>query len=144
MTLTIKRFDELTLDELYSILRLRAEVFVIEQDCPYQDVDGGDMSSMHVLAKEGGEVLAYLRVYQWEDGNAAIGRVVTSRKVRGTGAGRLIMEEGVRLAHELYPGRPVVIHAQAYAVGFYEKFGFRVSSGEFLEDGIPHHEMTLK
>ena len=142
MTIIRKRYGELTLDELYGILRLRAEVFVVEQDCPYQDLDGNDSCAVHLFAVEDGEVVACLRVFRKDDGNATIGRVVTSQKVRGTGLGLALMEEGIRISEAEHGRVPIGIHAQTYAVGFYEKCGFRVSSGQFLEDGIPHNEMT--
>ena len=139
-----KSFCELSLDELYDILLLRAEVFVVEQDCPYQDLDGNDRQAVHVFAVQEAEIVACLRVFLKDDGNATIGRVVTSKKVRGTGLGKTLMLEGVECARNLYPGRKCIIHAQCYAIGFYEKCGFAVCSEEFLEDGIPHKEMMLQ
>lgn len=139
-----KAFRDLTLDELYGLLRLRAEVFVVEQECPYQDLDDNDQHAVHIYATQDSEIVACLRVFLKDDGNVAIGRVVTSMKVRGTGAGKRLMLEGVSCARELYPGRKCVIHAQCYAMGFYEKCGFAVCSDEFLEDGIPHREMMLQ
>lgn len=144
MTVHTKYFTDLTTSELYGILKLRAEVFVVEQDCPYQDLDGKDLKAWHIWIEEDGEVLACLRVFQYDETYSQIGRVVTSMKVRSTGTGRMIMEEGVRLADEKYPGFPIMIHAQSYAAGFYEKFGFKISSEQFLEDGIPHNEMIRK
>ena len=137
----VKHFKDLTIEELYDILRLRAEVFVVEQDCPYQDLDGRDRNAWHVWLEESGKAVACLRVFMFDELHSQIGRVVTSLDVRGKGAGRLIMEEGVKIAEEHFPDFPILIHAQAYATGFYEKFGFRISSDAFLEDGIPHHEM---
>lgn len=139
-----KIYEDLTLNELYGILRLRAEVFVVEQNCPYQDLDDNDQKAVHVFATEGEEIMACLRVFLKKDGNAAIGRVVTSQKVRGTGLGKRLMLEGISCARELYGGLKCVIHAQCYAIGFYEKCGFTVCSDEFLEDGIPHKEMMIQ
>lgn len=139
-----KRFVELTLDELYALLRLRAEVFVVEQDCPYQDLDDNDQNAVHVFTVQDGEIVACLRVFLKDDGNATIGRVVTSMKVRGKGVGKTLMLEGIRCAREMYPGRKCIIHAQCYAIGFYEKCGFTVCSEEFPEDGIPHKEMMIE
>ena len=138
-----KHYKDLTLDELYGLLQLRSEVFVVEQDCPYQDLDGNDRNAVHVFAGDGSRILACLRVFLKDDGDASIGRVVTSKEVRGTGLGRKLMMEGISCAREMYPGLKCVIHAQRYATGFYEKCGFSVSSDEFLEDGIPHVEMQL-
>lgn len=138
-----KSFTELTNEDLYGILRLRAEVFVVEQDCPYQDLDGNDLKATHLFVLENREVVACLRVFLKEDGNATIGRVVTAGKVRGTGLGKKMMLEGIGISKRLFGRTPIVIHAQCQARGFYEKCGFVVSSGEFLEDGIPHVEMTF-
>jgi len=145
MKLNVKKFNELTLEELYSILALRAEVFVVEQECPYQDLDGNDRRAVHVFTTEGSQVLACLRVFMKDDGDATIGRVVTSKKLRGTGAGKELMLKGISTARALFPGKRCVIHAQSYAVGFYEKCGFHITSGSepFLEDNIPHREMEL-
>ncbi len=141
MTIRISRFSDLTLNELYSILRLRAEVFVVEQDCPYQDLDNRDSDSYQVWAEEDGETVACLRVFMYDGTYAQIGRVVTSLKVRGTGLGLELMKTGIRVVEEHFENAPILIHAQAYATGFYEKVGFRISSEQFLEDGIPHYEM---
>lgn len=144
MDICCKHYNDLSRDELYGILKLRAEVFVVEQDCPYQDLDGNDINAVHIWAEENGEILGCLRVFLKEDGNATIGRVVTKKGIRGTGLGLSLMRQGVKLCQDLYGDTPIVIHSQSYAIGFYEKFGFRVSSEEFLEDGIPHHEMTAR
>lgn len=141
MTIRTSRFRDLTTDELYAILRLRAEVFVVEQDCPYQDLDGRDFDSYQVWAEEDGEVLACLRVFMYDGTYAQIGRVVTSRRIRGTGWGDRLMNVGIDIVREHFSNAPILIHSQAYATGFYEKVGFRISSGQFLEDGIPHYEM---
>lgn len=141
MTIRISKFSDLTLNELYGILRLRAEVFVVEQDCPYQDLDNRDIDSYQVWAEEDGETVACLRVFMYDDTYAQIGRVVTSMKVRGTGLGLEMMNAGIKVVEEHFGNAPILIHAQAYATGFYEKVGFRISSEPFLEDGIPHHEM---
>ena len=143
MDIFCKHYDDLSRDELYGILQLRAEVFVVEQNCPYQDLDGNDFNAIHIWAAEAGKIIGCLRVFLKDDGNATIGRVVTKKEVRGTGLGLSLMQEGIRLCWNLYGDTPIVIHAQSYATGFYEKCGFRVSSEEFPEDGIPHHEMTL-
>lgn len=141
MEIKVSEFGRLTPEELYGILRLRAEVFVVEQDCPYQDLDGRDMDSFLVWVEDGGEVLGCLRVFMYDGTYAQIGRVVTSRKIRGTGWGLEMMKVGVGIVRVHFGNAPILIHAQAYATGFYEKVGFRISSTQFLEDGIPHYEM---
>ncbi len=141
MTVHTKYYTELTTSELYKILKLRAEVFVVEQDCPYQDLDDRDLNAWQIWVEDDGEVVACMRVFMYDDTYSQIGRVVTSLKVRGTGVGKMMVQEGVRLADEKFPGCPILIHSQDYATGFYEKFGFRITSEPFMEDGIPHREM---
>ena len=143
MELVIKHYTELTPMELYEILRVRSAVFVVEQKCVYLDLDGNDHRAYHVTLWEEGKILAYLRVL--EKGvtldEVAIGRVLTT--VRGKGYANVILEAGIKTAREGYGAKRIKLEAQTYARGVYEKFGFRRSSEEFLEDGIPHIEMTL-
>lgn len=141
MDLTVKKFYELSLDELFKIYRLRAQVFIVEQNCVYQDVDEWDKAAYHVFLKENGEMQAYLRVLPpnlaFDD--VSIGRVVTAK--RRCGFGTKIMEEGIKVAKEKLDAKSVTIKAQLYAKKFYERFGFREISEEFLEDGILHIDM---
>lgn len=144
MELVIKTFAELTINELYAILKARQEIFIVEQNCPYLDADGLDQIATHIFYKEKGTICAYTRLY-WEDGreNAVkVGRVIAVR--RGTGLGLKILEESVKIAKEFYRPTELFVHAQEYAIGFYEKAGFKVISEPFLEDGIPHVEMLLR
>jgi len=141
---TSKHFAALSLDELYEILRLRSEVFAVEQNCLYQDLDNKDQRALHIFASQDGEIVACCRVFIKEDGVATIGRVVTSQKVRSTGVGKQLMLQGIAAARAMYPKHRCVIHAQCYAIGFYEKCGFVVCSDEFMEDGIPHKEMSIQ
>lgn len=141
MTINVSKFSDLKLSELYGILRLRAEVFVVEQNCPYQDLDGRDRDSYQVWVENEGEIIGCLRVFMYDSTYAQIGRVVTSKTIRGKGWGLRLMEIGITTVREHYGNVPIMIHAQAYATGFYEKVGFRISSEQFLEDGIPHYEM---
>ena len=139
----IKTFRELTVDELYELLRARSEVFVVEQDCAYQDMDGDDQASIHIWLTEGDRVVAVCRVCpagtHMEE--VSIGRVVTT--VRGKGYGKMIMLEGIKVARERFNADRIDIEAQEYARGFYEQVGFRQSSDPFILDGIPHIRMTL-
>ena len=141
MNLHIKTFEQLSSTELYEILKARSAVFVVEQTCPYQDIDGGDYESLHVYLEEEGKLLAYLRCYEQDEHTARIGRVLTME--RGKGLGRPLMEAGIQAVREHYKANSVYIEAQCYAIGFYNKFGFEVCGEEFLEDGIPHVPMTL-
>ena len=137
-----KLFRELTVNELYELLRVRAEVFVVEQDCVYQDMDGDDQVSVHLWLTDGGKVVALCRVCpagtHMEE--VSIGRVITTE--RGKGYGKRIMLEGIKVAQEHFNAKRIDIEAQEYARGFYEQVGFRQSSEPFILDGIPHIRMT--
>lgn len=142
MTIQCKRFDELTTRELYELLRARSQIFVAEQKCPYQDIDGKDYESLHLFFEENGKVTAYLRAYRKAEDTVQIGRVLTV--THGEGTGRKLLEEGLIRIRQLMKPRRICIEAQRYATGFYEKAGFRICSEEFSEDGIPHVRMILE
>ena len=137
-----KRFPELTVDELYELLRARSEVFVVEQNCVYQDMDGDDQASVHLWLTEGDAIVALCRVCPagTHMKEVSIGRVVTT--VRGKGYGKRIMLEGIRAAREHFGAVRIDLEAQEYARGFYERVGFRQSSDPFMLDGIPHIRMS--
>ena len=143
MRLVAKYFEELTTSELYEILRARAEIFVVEQNCVYQDLDGVDYRSLHVYYEEDGRVLAYLRAFEKEDmeNTVQMGRVLSIE--HGIGLGGKILKDGLKIISEKMNPKFIYIEAQCYAVGYYEKVGFEVCSDEFLEDGIPHVQMKL-
>jgi ElaA protein len=136
-------FEELTPREVHDLLQLRAEVFVVEQDCVFQDVDGADPDSWHLLGTRGDVLIAYCRLIPAgkKFAEPSIGRVVTSKKLRGTGSGRELMAEALRRADTLWPGRPIRIGAQQQLERFYEDFGFAKASAPYDEDGIMHIEM---
>lgn len=139
-----KLFRELTVDELYGLLRARSEVFVVEQECAYQDMDGDDQASVHLWLTEGDRILAICRVCPagTHMDEVSIGRVVTTE--RGKGYGKRIMQEGIKVAKEYFGADRIDIEAQEYARGFYELIGFRQSSEPFILDGIPHIRMTWR
>ena len=141
MEQVVKRFHELELQELYDILRVRTNVFVVEQRCPYPELDNKDQHSYHVYLRNGEGIQAYLRVI--DPGisfrEASIGRVLTVK--RGCGYGRILLREGIRVAKEKLGASRIRIEAQVYAKEFYEKEGFVQCSEEFMEDGIPHIQM---
>lgn len=141
MKLITKTFDKLTTKELYEILKSRAEIFVVEQNCIYQDLDDIDYKSIHVFYQnEDDRVVAYLRLFYNDEINMVqMGRVLTLK--HGTGLGKRILQEGVKIAEKKLQAERIYIEAQKYATGFYEQAGFRVCSDEFLEDGIPHVKM---
>ena len=141
MDVSVKHFTELAAEELYEILKLRVDVFVVEQNCPYPEIDGRDQDAWHVSLREGGRLLAYLRVLPRGEGEAAIGRVLAVERRRGLGT--KVVEEGIRVAREKLGAGRIYLEAQTYARGLYEKLGFRPCGEEFLEDGIPHIPMEL-
>ena len=144
MQLFIKKFEEMSAEELYDILAARAEVFVVEQNCAYQDLDGIDKDAYHVYFKEDGKIMAYLRVIDKEKrlDEVSIGRVISLK--RRCGLGSALMKEGLRVAKEKFGADKVKIGAQLYAKPFYESVGFKQVSGEYLEDGIPHIYMLAE
>lgn len=138
-----KPFSSLTPEELYAVIRLRNEVFVVEQQCVFQDADNKDLYCHHLLLWANEQLVAYARLLApgLAYGQMSIGRVVSSPAYRGTGAGRQLMQNAIAACHELFGPGPIKIGAQLYLKRFYESFGF-VQSGEmYLEDGIEHIEM---
>lgn len=137
-----KTFQQLTIDELYELLRVRNEVFVVEQNCPYQDLDYDDQKAIHLWLTEGDKVVALARVCpagtHMEE--ISIGRVITTE--RGKGYGKQIMLHAIEAAKTHFNAKLIDIEAQEYAKGFYEGVGFRQSSEVFMLDGIPHIKMT--
>lgn len=137
-----KSFEELTNQELYSILRLRAAVFVVEQNAAYQDVDGKDLLATHIFAIDNGEVVAYTRIFKAGDyfDKASIGRVVVKPTLRGQNLGHHLMQHATKYMDENQYGS-IHISAQTYLQKFYEGYGFVVVSDQYLEDGLPHYGM---
>ena len=144
MELVVKRFEELSVGELYDILKIRVEVFVVEQQCIYQELDEKDKQSYHVFYKENGKIQAYLRVIDKgvSFDEVSIGRVISVK--RRCGIGSKLLTQGIKVAKERMNATSIRIEAQTYARKLYEKQGFIQVSEEFLEDGIPHIEMLLK
>ena len=143
MELHVKQFSELTTEELYRLLLLRVSVFVVEQNCPYMELDYRDQDALHVWFEDQDGIRAYLRIL---DAGAVseyvtIGRVIAVK--RRCGMGSRILSEGIRIAKEALGAEKIYVEAQVYAKGMYEKLGFRQISEEFLEDGIPHVKMLL-
>ena len=141
LKLTILSFEELTTNELYEILKVRAAVFIVEQECPYQDLDDIDLHSIHVTLRRNDGIVAYARVFKDDDGLWHIGRVLTTERDKHFGLE--VMREAIKVA-KAQKAECIEIEAQCYALGFYEKLGFQVSSEEFMLDGIPHRRMRLQ
>lgn len=144
----ISEWEYLSRDELYACLRLRIDVFVVEQDCPYPELDGKDQHSLHLFAEnkeisKGKSVIAYLRIVKpgisYEE--PSIGRVATAKFARGKGVGKEIMQKALKECANRWPNSGVRISAQEYLVKFYEDLGFKVCSEPYLEDDIPHVQM---
>lgn len=143
MNFVTKYFDELNTKELYELLKARAEVFVVEQNCVYQDLDDNDYRSLHMFYEEDGKILAYLRAFRKSDepDTVHVGRVLTI--ARGTGLGGKLLHEAIKQVRNKMDPKQIFIGAQSYATGFYAREGFRITSDEYIEDGIPHFEMRL-
>jgi len=143
MDFYIKSFSELNTNELYQILQLRAEVFVVEQDCVYQDVDGKDQKSLHVFGTKNNKIIAYTRIFKPGDyfKNASIGRVVVVASERKFGFGHDVMKASILAIKNYFKEDIITISAQVYLKKFYESHEFYQVGKDYLEDGIPHIEM---
>lgn len=144
LTWTVKKFDELQLEELYQLLALRAEVFVVEQNCVYQDIDSKDFMALHVLGKHQNQVVAYTRIFKHGDyfPQASIGRVVVSPSFRGQQLGYDLMRESISAVEQHFHQMTIHLSAQCYLQKFYENLGFKTIGESYLEDGIPHIGMV--
>jgi len=141
---SIKKFDDLTPNELYSVLQLRNEVFVVEQNCVFQDADNKDQDSHHLMGWDNEMLVAYARIVPpgiAYDSFPSIGRVVTSPKMRNKGIGKILMWQSIEELQKLFGNSSIKLGAQLYLKKFYESFGFVQSSEVYMEDGIPHIEM---
>ena len=136
----LKKFDELTPYQLYAVLQLRIEIFVVEQNCVYQDVDDKDQNAHHLMGFYENKLVAYTRLISPGEmyNEASIGRVITSRSVRGTGTGKELMKQSIDAVYDLFGKQPIKIGAQLYLKKFYNSFGFEQVSDVYLEDGIEH------
>lgn len=146
LQIEVKRFSELSIAELYDLLQLRSEVFVVEQDCVYQDIDGKDQEALHILGKKNDKIVAYTRCfepgYYFEE--AAIGRVVVKDSERRFGYGHEIMKASQEAISNIYNTKEIKLSAQQYLVKFYESHGYQQLGEGYLEDGIPHIAMLRK
>ena len=140
-------FYELSLDELYAIMVLRQEVFVLEQNCPFVDADGKDQLAWHFMIwDENNKLVAYTRLFDkniYYEGYTSIGRVVTSSQTRGCGIGRLLMQKSIEKTIELFGNESIKIGAQSYLIKFYQSLGFELIGHDYVEDGIDHTYMTF-
>ncbi len=140
-----KSFDELTNEELYAVLKLRFEVFVIEQNCLDIDPDGKDKVSMHLMLEDDGKIIGCARILppKVSYDEPSIGRIALDKSYRGKGLGREIVQKCIDFIHNIMKIREIRISGQAYLLDFYKSFGFVVAKGPYLEDKIPHYQMLL-
>ena len=144
MNFVVKKFSDLSLAELYEVLRVRSQVFIVEKNMNCQDIDGVDHRALHFYIEDNGKIVAYLRAFYYNDNNdiIKIGRVLSV--THGIGLGKDIMLKTIDyIKHNLKP-KMIILDSQKSAIGFYEKFGFEVDSDEFLEEGVIHVKMELK
>lgn len=144
MVFTLKHFNELSTFELYKLIQLRVAVFIIEQNCPYQDLDDKDLNCHHLMGFENETLVAVTRLVPPKisyEGYSSIGRVATHLDYRKMGYGRKIMDRSITDCERLFPGFNIKISAQSYLIPFYESFQFDKWGSEYLEDGIPHQAM---
>ena len=143
MDIVIKPFNKLELEELYQLLQLRNEVFVVEQDCVYQDIDDKDQKALHVLGYKNNKIIAYTRIFMPGDyfKNTSIGRVVVKKSERSFGYGKKIMLESITEIKRKIGPTAIELSAQLYLKKFYNNLGFLESGKDYLEDGIPHIKM---
>lgn len=147
LTWTHNAFYKLGPGDIYDILKLRSEVFVVEQNCVYLDADDKDQQAFHLCGYSGAKLIAYARLLPpgvSYEGKSSIGRVVTSPSFRKSGAGKILMQKAIDITLSLFPKTPIKIGAQLYLLDFYSSFGFQSIGEPYLEDGIPHIEMVLE
>jgi len=144
MTIDVKSFGELSVRELYDILQLRSAIFVVEQQCVYQDIDGMDIGALHILGREGNSLQAYTRILAPGESfrEASIGRVAVRSTARGKGLGKEIMKASIQAAEQRFGPDGISLSAQSYLRKFYREMGFKETGEEYLEDGIPHVMMV--
>lgn len=146
MKWNLKKFNELTITELYNILKERTKVFIVEQDCPYLEVDGKDTQSYHLFLDKEGEIIAYLRILPSGVSypEASLGRVLVKKEYRGLGLGKELLKRGIDFIQNELKETTIKIQAQNYLNKLYSSFGFQTVSNIYLEDNIPHIDMLLQ
>ncbi|WP_341456228.1 GNAT family N-acetyltransferase [Pseudoalteromonas ruthenica] len=139
-----KGFDDLTTTELFTLMRARVDVFVVEQNCPYPELDDGDIDakSKHILGYQNNQLCAYARCIN-KSGSVAIGRVLVLPHARGQGVAQRLMQHALGVCEQFFSERPVMLSAQTYLLGFYQQLGFVTRGSPYLEDGIEHQDMYL-
>ena len=138
----LKAFSELFTQELFEIYQARVAVFVVEQNCAYQEVDEKDLKALHFFAKNSQKLTAYCRIIPEQDG-VHIGRVLVTKEARGTGLAKKLMTQALTVCQQQWQSEKIYVQAQAYLQDFYQSLGFKPISEVYLEDGIPHLDMVL-
>ncbi len=143
MKINIKSFSELTTEELYEILKIRSEIFVVEQECIYQDLDGKDEKALHVFGIKSNEIIVYARIFKPGSyfTNASIGRILVSINQRKKGYAHILLKECIKVIETHFNTTKITISAQKHLLNFYNSRGFKKVGKEYLEDGIPHIKM---
>ena len=146
MKITTYTYQQLSKEKLYQIIKLRLEVFVLEQNCIYQDLDNKDQKAIHLVGEEEGKVIAYTRLFKKGDyfENASIGRVIVKKESRKKDYGKIIMQKSIEELKNEHNEENIEISAQKYLIKFYDDLGFKKIGEEYLEDNIPHIKMVLK
>lgn len=145
MQFSCKSFGQLDTGTLFTIMKGRVDVFVVEQSCPYPELDAHDIASstQHIFIIKNNQLLSYARCYEKNDDYSAIGRVLVNETSRGKGVANKLVSEAIKCCKTHWPKRDIYIGAQTYLLGFYRSFGFQCIGKEYLEDGIPHQDMIL-
>ena len=143
MKFDVKKFNEIDRKTLHNIFLLRSEVFIVEQECAYQDIDGKDFKSIHIIGKQKGEIIAYSRIMSLNNEFCSIGRVLVKKELRKKGIGIKLMTKTIEEATSEYNSRKIKISSQEYLKNFYTNLGFKHTGKCYLEDGIPHIEMIF-
>ena len=143
MEIQIKAFNDLSVMELYEVLKLRSEVFVVEQECVYLDIDGKDQKALHVLGISEGKIVTYSRIFRAGDYfmNTSVGRVVVAKSDRKKGYAKMMMKAAMEYIFNDLKARKIELSAQTYLTHFYTELGFKIVGEAYLEDGIPHRKM---
>ena len=146
MKITVFKYQDLGPDRLYEILKLRSEVFVVEQKCAYQDLDNKDEKALHLVGEKNNKIIAYTRIFRKGDffKNSSIGRVLVKKEYRNKDYGRIIMRRSIEKLKEDPKEEKIELSAQKYLLKFYSELGFEKKGEEYLEDNIPHVKMILK
>lgn len=144
MQIEVKRLDELSVQDFYEIVAERIKVFVVEQNCPYQEIDAQDNQAYHLILKDNqNNLVGYTRIIDKNMEQVTFGRVLVPKQFRKKQYGRLLVKATIEKAQELFPDKQIGIQAQAYLKDFYSSFGFKAISDVYLEDNIPHLDMIL-